>query len=84
MSPLDPMTREQLELDAGVVVESVRGAAQQARLQPGDIIVSLNGVELNSPEELVALEPNLPVDRPLPVLVVRDERQTFFTVRIEP
>jgi S1-C subfamily serine protease len=67
-----------------VVVESVRGAAQQARLQPGDIIVSLNGVELNSPEELDALEPKLPVDRPLPVLVVRDERQTFFTVRIEP
>ncbi len=84
VSPLDPMTHEQLELDAGVVVESVRGAAQQARLQPGDIIVSLNGVELNSPEELVALESNLPVDRPLPVLVVRDERQTFFTVRIEP
>jgi len=84
VSPLDQMTREQLGLDGGVVVESVRGAAQQARLQPGDIIVSLNGVELNSAEDLVALEPNLPVDRPLPVLVVREERQTFFTIRIEP
>ena len=82
--PLDEQTRRQLDIEAGVVVESVTGAAQQARLQPGDIIVSLNGVELNSPADLAELEPNLPIDRPLPVLVVRDERQTFFTIRIEP
>lgn len=82
--PLDEQARRQLDIEAGVVVESVTGAAQQARLQPGDIIVSLNGVELNSPADLAELEPNLPVDRPLPVLVVRDERQTFFTIRIEP
>jgi serine protease Do len=79
---IDAKQREQLDLEAGVVVESVSGPAQEARLQPGDIIVSLNGVDLHTPAELATLESSLPVNRPLPVLVVRDERQTFFTIRI--
>ncbi|MES2604612.1 MAG: Do family serine endopeptidase, partial [Pseudomonadota bacterium] len=78
VSSLDAKVREDLDLDSGIVVDSVTGPAQEARLQPGDIIVSLNGVELNAPADLAALELTLPIDRPLPVLVVREQRQTFF------
>jgi serine protease Do len=82
VTPLDLPTRAQLGITGGVKVESVRGAAEAARLLPGDIILTLNGIELNSPEDLAALEPNLPADKPLPVLVLRDRGQTFFTIRI--
>jgi len=83
VTSLDAKLKQQLELDNGVLVETVTGAAEQARLQKGDILLSLNGVDLNTPEDLVELEPNLPINRPLPVLVVREGRQTFFTIRLE-
>jgi serine protease Do len=79
---LDMATKTALELDAGVKVETVKGPAQQAKLQPDDIIVSVNGVELQSPADLTALEPNLPVNRAIPVLVVHEGRQSFYTIRI--
>lgn len=82
VSELDPKLREELDIDAGVIVETVTGPAQEARLQPGDIIVSLNGIDLHTPAELATLESSLPIDRPLPVLVVREQRQTFFTIRL--
>jgi serine protease Do len=83
VTSLDAKLKQQLELDNGVLVEAVTGAAEQARLQKGDIMLSLNGVDLNTPEDLAELEPNLPFNRPLPVLVVREGRQTFFTIRLE-
>ncbi len=83
VTSLDAKLKQQLELDNGVLVENVTGAAEQARLQKGDILLSLNGVDLNTPEDLAELEPNLPFNRPLPVLVVREGRQTFFTIRLE-
>jgi S1-C subfamily serine protease len=63
-------------------VETANGPAQQARLQPDDIIVSVNGVELQNPADLAALDPNLPVNRAIPVLVVHEGRQSFYTIRI--
>ena len=83
VSSLDAKTRREHDLESGVLVERVGGAAQAAKLQAGDIIVSVNGVTLNSAKDLADLEPKLPAKRPLPVLVVREDRQTYFTIRIE-
>lgn len=79
---LDESELQDYGLEAGVMVETVEGAAAEARIQPGDIIISINGREVRSQAALDALAPELPVDRAIPVLVVRGEAQNFFTLRI--
>jgi len=79
---LDEKARREHGLESGVVVASVRGPAQASGLQPGDIIVSIHGTEVSSALELALLEPKLPVKRPLAILVERDNKQSYFTMRI--
>jgi serine protease Do len=83
VSAIDGDIRDQLGLEHGVLVEEATGAAARAGLQPGDIVIAVNNVELDTPEELFALEPTLPTDRVLPVLVSRGARQSFFTIELD-
>ena len=82
VSPLDEDTRRNLGIDSGVVIDQVEGVAAEARLRPGDIIVTLNNEEISSQDELDLLAEQLPADRALPILIAREGRQTFFTLRI--
>jgi serine protease Do len=79
---LEAAEMQEYGLESGVMVESAEGAAAEARLQSGDIIISINGEEIASQAALDELAPGLPVDRAIPVLVVRGEAQSFFTLRI--
>lgn len=79
---LDEAELQEYGLETGVMVETAEAAAADARIQPGDIIISINGREISSQAELDELAPELPVDRAIPVLVVRGEAQSFFTLRI--
>jgi serine protease Do len=77
--------KEQLALlgvSDAVIVQEVEGAAADAKLRPGDVILTVNNEAVGSQEELDKLAMQLPADRALPVLVVRGEAQTFFTIRI--
>jgi serine protease Do len=79
---LEEAELQEFGLSGGVMVESVDGAAAEARIQPGDIVVSINGQEVSSQEELDEVARELPADRAIPVLVARGEGQNFFTLRI--
>lgn len=82
VSAIDGEIRDQLGIEHGVLIEEATGAAADAGLQPGDVVIALNNVELDTPEDLLALEPTLPSDRVLPVLVSRGDRQSFFTIEL--
>lgn len=79
---LDAAELQEFGLETGVMVESATGAAAEARIQPGDIIISVNGEDIASQANLDALLLELPVDRAIPVLVARGGAQSFFTLRI--
>ncbi len=79
---LDAKTRAGLGIEHGVLVLEVEGAAAEAGIQIGDIVITLNGVNLDSSEDLAGLEAILPVNRVLPVLVARGEAQSFFTIKL--
>lgn len=53
--PLTPEERQQSGDSSGLLVENVTGAAAQAGIQPGDIIVALNGTPVRSAKELQEL-----------------------------
>ena len=53
--PLTSDEKRDAELAGGLVVEDVNGPAARAGLQPGDVILSLNGKAVSTPEELRSL-----------------------------
>ena len=50
--PLAPQEKQQAETDGNLVVEHVSGPAAAAGVQPGDIILGVNGKRVKSVEEL--------------------------------
>jgi serine protease Do len=48
LRPLDPNERRQSGINTGLVVEDAAGAAANAGVQPGDVLLSVNGRPVNS------------------------------------
>jgi serine protease Do len=72
-----------LPMQGGVVVESVTGqAAREAGIQQGDIILSLNGIEVESVPQFNKLVADLPADRTVAVLVHRNTGPIFLALRV--
>jgi serine protease Do len=80
----EPMRRnQQLPSRHGVVVESVTGqAAREAGIQQGDIILSLNGVEVENVAQFNQLVSDLPSDRTVALLVHRNTGPIFLALRV--
>jgi len=82
VATLDDETRMALGIEHGVLVESVTGIAGAAGIRRGDVIITLNNSDVDSPEALERIAATLPLNRALPMLVARGERQSFFTIRL--
>ena len=78
--PLSPQEKSEAELDHGVVVEDVGGAAADAGVQPGDVILSVNRSKVTSPEQLQRLISKS--GKTVALLVQRDEARIFIPVKI--
>jgi serine protease Do len=52
--PLSRAEAQQIDADGGLVVEQVQGAAEEAGIRPGDVVLSANGKSVRSVEELRA------------------------------
>jgi serine protease Do len=50
--PLSTEEKQQTELSDGLVVEDVDGAAEEAGVRPGDIVIAANGTSVKSVEQL--------------------------------
>ena len=77
--PLTPDERSDNKLSSGLVVEQAAGAAARAGIQPGDVIVSVNGSSVKTAEqlqEIVAKE-----NKHLAVLIQRGNGRIFIPVR---
>jgi len=46
ISDLTPDQKRQLDVDHGVLVDDVQGAAEQAGIQPGDVILAINNIDI--------------------------------------
>ena len=69
--------------ELGVLVKDVdEGPAASAGIRPGDIITRINNVEVTDADQFADLVKQLPVGRPIPVLIKRDNGALFLALTI--
>jgi len=77
--PLQPDEQKEAGVRGGLLVEDVGGPAAKAGIQPGDIILSLNGTPVKSAEELRVLVERAG-KKTLALLVQREDTKIFVPV----
>jgi len=80
---LRPLTREEkrdARIDGGLVVEDVGGAAARAGIQPGDVLLAINGKTMQSIEQVKGVIAGRP--KSVALLVQRDGEKIFVPVKV--
>jgi serine protease Do len=75
---LTPEEQRQAEVNGGVVVQNVAGAAARAGIQPGDVVLAVNGERIVSAEQLRSLIAK--AGKRIAVLVERGDSRIFIPV----
>lgn len=81
---LDPERKEKWNLRSGVVIRAVNpGAGADAGLVAEDVITMVNGEVIESVKQFEQALENLPVDRPVPLRIVRRGSPMFIPLKLE-
>ncbi|MDR7332821.1 Do family serine endopeptidase [Roseateles asaccharophilus] len=80
LRPLQPQELRGSGLDGGLLIERVTGPAQLAGVQPGDVLLALNGKPVQNIDEVRAAMKDSP--KSVALLVARDGQQIFVPVRL--
>jgi serine protease Do len=78
--PLAPQEKEQANTQGSLVVEEVSGPAQAAAVEPGDIILGINGKRVHSVRELQ--EAAKTAGKSVALLIQREDAQIFVPLRL--
>jgi serine protease Do len=78
--PLDPQEKEQADTQGNLVVEEVTGPAAAAGVQPGDIILGVNGKRVKTVKELQ--DEAKSSGKNVALLIQREDAQIFVPLRI--
>jgi serine protease Do len=78
---LEPQEKEQAQTTGTLVVEDVTGPAASAGVQPGDIILGINGKRVKTSKELQ--DAAKASGKNVALLIQRDEAQIFVPLRIQ-
>lgn len=81
---LTEQEKAQLKLEGGVaVIQVADGVAADAGVRPGDIIQKLNGQSVKDSKEFIALARKLPVDKAVPMVILRQGQPKIVAIRLE-
>ena len=78
LRPLQPDEQRAAKVDGGLVVEQASGAAAQAGVQPGDVVLSINGQPATSVERMRSVVAK--ADKSVALLIERNGQQLFVPV----
>jgi serine protease Do len=79
---LTPQQRKQLDLKGGVLVGSVDGAAARAGIQEGDVVIAVNGEQIESTSQFKTLVDKAPGGKPLALLIQRGDARLYVPVTV--
>lgn len=80
LRPLAPQERREAGVEGGLLVEDARGPAALAGVEPGDVLLAVNGAKVESVEQLRAMLGKS--TQSLALLIQRDGSQIFVPVRL--
>jgi serine protease Do len=78
--PLTPEERREYHGRGALVVEDVAGPAERAGVQPGDVVLSLNGTPVKSADELRSAVEK--AGKHIALLIQREDRQLFVPIEL--
>lgn len=78
--PLDPQEKREADTDGSIVVEDVDGPAAAAGVQPGDIILGVNGTRVKSVKDLRTAANKS--GKVVALLIERENAQIFVPIKI--
>ena len=78
---VDADTLKELKIKGGVQVESVEGAASNAGIAEGDIIMVVNDTDVTSPEQFAKVVGGLDKSRPVGLMIRRGEQTQWVAVK---
>jgi serine protease Do len=77
--PLNPEERQQAGVSGGLVVEDVQGHAAEAGIQPGDVVLSVDGAPVQTVEQL---RKKVEHDKQVALLIQRGDSRVFVPVTL--
>ena len=80
LRPLDPQERREAGVDGGLLIEGAGGPAAMAGVQPGDVLLSVDGTPVKSVEQVRAALAKS--GKSVALLIMRDGNRIFVPVRI--
>jgi len=72
--------KEQAQTSGSLVIENVAGPAAAAGVQPGDIVLGINGKPVHSTADLVAAAKS--AGKTIALLIQRQDQQIFYPLRL--
>src|SRR5690606_14544855 len=72
--------RQQYQFEGGVQVVEAEGPAAEAGVAPGDIVLTINETDINSPSQYASVVSKLDKSRPAAVLVMRGDQSQWLTI----
>ena len=80
LRPLDPVEKRQSGINSGLLIEGAGGAAAYAGVQPGDVLLSVNGRAVNTVEQVRDVMAKS--EKSVALLIQRGDEKIFIPVRI--
>jgi serine protease Do len=80
LRPLNPQERQQAGVAGGLVVEDAQGRAAEAGIQPGDVVLSVDGTPVRSVEQLRKMVQGH--DKQIALLIQRGDARIFVPVTL--
>jgi len=74
---LTPEQRKQLEVAGGVIVGGVDGPAARAGLRQSDVVIAVNGEQIDSAKQFKSLVDKAPVGKPVALLIQRGDTRMY-------
>ena len=80
LRPLEPIEKRQSGIPSGLVIEDAGGAAEAAGVQPGDVLLAVNGKQVNSVAQVRDVVGKS--SKSVALLIQRGDDRIFIPVRI--
>ncbi len=83
LSELSSEQKAQLQIEAGLLVEDVKGISAKSELHRGDVILAINNSAVNSVDQFNELIKQIPKGRNVALLVRRGEMTSYVALKLD-